>query len=49
MSWITVTTRAIPRKIWMYPPKVYDIKIPNNHNTNRITEVVHSISLSLDS
>jgi hypothetical protein len=35
---------AITSRIWIRPPMVYEVTIPNNHSTNRITQIVHSIT-----
>jgi len=41
---ITSTTTAMTKRMWMYPPSVYELTNPSNHRTNRITKIVQSIS-----
>jgi len=46
---IRSTTIAMTSKMWMYPPKVYELTNPSNHKTSRITKIVQSMSSHLKS
>jgi hypothetical protein len=43
---ISTTANAMSSKMWMNPPKVYELTIPSAHKTSRITKIVHSIGAS---
>src|SRR5712692_2351143 len=44
MTRMSTTTIAMMSRTWMKPPIVYDVTIPSNHRTRRITKMVQSIS-----
>jgi len=39
-------TTAITSRIWMNPPIVYELTIPNSHITNKITAIVDNMIFS---
>jgi hypothetical protein len=44
INWSRRTTIATTKRMWMNPPSVYELTIPSNHSTNRITKIVQSIT-----
>jgi len=44
MIWINTDAIASNSRMWMNPPSVYDVAMPSNHITSRMTKIVHSMS-----
>ena len=47
MTFTRTTIIAITSRIWINPPMVYAVTIPNNHNTIRITQIIQSMTSSI--
>jgi len=47
MTFTSTTIIAITSRIWIRPPMVYEVTIPNSHSTIRITQIVQSMTSSL--
>jgi hypothetical protein len=43
MTFTSTTIMAMTSRIWISPPMVYEVTIPNSHITIRITQIVQSI------
>jgi len=43
MTRISTMTMAITNRMWINPPIVLLLTSPSNHNTNKITAIVHNI------
>jgi hypothetical protein len=49
MTRIRTTTIARIKRMWMKPPRVYELTIPSSHKMSRITKIVQSIGALLRS